>query len=295
MIKKEFETYNPLVIFIYFAAVIGIGVCMSSLFIIIAFTICGWAYSIYLKGSKALKTNIIMTVPVVLFITVFNTLFIHQGNTMIFYINNNPITIEALVFGIFSGLMLSNVLIWFSSFNRVVNGEMIMYLFSRLSSFFGLLISMILRYIPLLKKRYEDISAGQRCIYQGDEKKGMARYKTFLSKISILTSWSLESSIESADSMAARGYGLKGRTGFVLYRISVRDVAMISLVVILTASAVYLALSGNDQMVFYPEIDIPEIGSRGIISGIIFMILAMIPVITDIVGEFKWKKSGSEI
>lgn len=293
--QKEFETFNPLVIFIYFAMVIGTGVSMSSPFIMAVFTGCGWIYAIYLKGARAIKSNLLMTVPVVLFITLFNTLFTHQGNTILFYINNNPITKEAITFGIFSGFMFANVLIWFSCFNRIVNGEMIMYLFSRISSFFGLLISMILRYIPLLKKRYTDISAGQRCMYQGQEQKGFVRLKTGLKKVSILTSWSLESSIESADSMAARGYGLKGRTSFVLYKISLRDILIIGLVIFCGAVSIYFAIIGKNEMIFYPVVKMPELTLKGVLNGAWFLVLTLMPVITDVAGEIKWRKSESGI
>lgn len=293
--QKEFETFNPLVIFIYFAMVIGTGVSMSSPFIMAVFTVCGWIYAIYLKGARAIKSNLLMTVPVVLFITIFNTLFTHQGNAILFYINNNPITKEAITFGIFSGFMFASVLIWFSCFNRIVNGEMIMYLFSRISSFFGLLISMILRYIPLLKKRYIDISAGQWCMYQGQEQKGFVRLKTGLKKVSILTSWSLESSIESADSMAARGYGLKGRTSFVLYKMSLRDILMIGLVIFCGAVSIYFAITGKNEMIFYPDVKMPKLTLKGVLSGAWFLVLTLMPVITDIAGEIKWRKSESGI
>lgn len=268
---------------------------MSSPFIMAVFTGCGWIYAIYLKGARAIKSNLLMTVPVVLFITLFNTLFTHQGNTILFYINNNPITKEAITFGIFSGFMFANVLIWFSCFNRVVNGEMIMYLFSGISSFFGLLISMILRYIPLLRKRYGDVTAGQRCIYGGAEQKGVERLKILLKKLSILTSWSLESSIESADSMAARGYGLKGRTSFLLYKIELRDILMILFIVLLAAGVVILAAAGHSEIVFYPQIAIPAIDAQGEISGLIFLLLAIMPILTDISGEIRWKKLKSGI
>ena len=268
---------------------------MSSPFIMAVFTVCGWIYAIYLKGARAIKSNLLMTVPVVLFITIFNTLFTHQGNAILFYINNNPITKEAISFGIFSGFMFASVLIWFSCFNRIVNGEMIMYLFSRISSFFGLLISMILRYIPLLKKRYTDISAGQRCMYQGQEQKGVVRLKTGLKKVSILTSWSLESSIESADSMAARGYGLKGRTSFVLYKMSLRDILMIGLVIFCGIMSIYFASAGKNEMIFYPVVKMPELTLKGVLSGAWFLVLTFMPVITDVAGEIKWRKSESGI
>ena len=39
-----------------------------------------------------------------------------------------------------------------------------------------------------------------------------------LNMVSILVTWALENAIETADSMKSRGYGLRGRTAFSIYR-----------------------------------------------------------------------------
>lgn len=44
-----------------------------------------------------------------------------------------------------------------------------------------------------------------------------------LNMVSILVTWALENAIETADSMKSRGYGLKGRTAFSIYRFNRRD------------------------------------------------------------------------
>ena len=38
-----------------------------------------------------------------------------------------------------------------------------------------------------------------------------------------MITWALENAIETADSMKSRGYGLKGRTAFSIYRFDERD------------------------------------------------------------------------
>ena len=44
-----------------------------------------------------------------------------------------------------------------------------------------------------------------------------------LNMVSILVTWALENAIETADSMKSRGYGLRGRTAFSIYRFNRRD------------------------------------------------------------------------
>jgi energy-coupling factor transport system permease protein len=292
---NEFATYHPGVIFTYFFLVMGVTMTTYSPGVFAVSVVCAWAYSIYLKGKSALKFNFAVTLAIILFTATFNTLFTHDGQTVLLYINANRITTEALVFGIYSGLMLSTVVIWFSSFNKIVSSEMIMYLFSKVSSIFGLMISMIFRYIPMLKLRYDEISMGQHCIGKEQGNSLPGKIGQVVKKISILISWSLESSIETADSMAARGYGLSGRSSFHLYKWSVRDVIVILLMVAAFAAGTVVALGGNTEMVFYPKMKVPGLTLRGVCETLAFAVYGLMPMIIDICGEYRWKKLESKI
>lgn len=65
------------------------------------------SYSIYLKGRKTVKVFLIGMLPVCLLTMVMNPLFSHAGATMLFYMRNgNPVTLESIVYGLASGLML---------------------------------------------------------------------------------------------------------------------------------------------------------------------------------------------
>ena len=50
--------------------------------------------------------------------------------------------------------------------------------------------------------------------------------------LSILVTWILEDSIDTADSMNARGYGLNGRTSFSIYRLDKRDKIILLIIVL---------------------------------------------------------------
>ena len=85
----------------------------------------------------------------------------------------------------------------------------------------GLTLSMIFRFIPLLKARFREISMGQRCMGRHVTGGFMAKLRQVTKEVSILISWSLEAAIETSDSMEARGYGLPGRTSFHLFKMLV--------------------------------------------------------------------------
>lgn len=293
--NNEFASYHPLVIFTYFIGVIGVSMTISYPLIIgISFAV-AFFYSVLLKGSKVIKFNVLVSLGSVMFTTLFNTLFTHDGNSVLFYINANRITAEAMCYGAFSGMVIATVIIWFSSFNFIVNGEMIMYIFSRISSVFGLLISMILRYIPLLKVRYDEINMGQKCLGKMYDGKFIGRIKDITKKTSILIAWSLESSIESADSMAARGYGLKGRSSFSLYKASSRDYFLGIIFILLIIAIIAVNIGFNIKMYFYPVIVVPK-DSMAIFAEVLFFgAISAIPILIDILGEYRWQKLESKI
>lgn len=112
--------------------------------------------------------------------------------------------------------------------------------------------------------------------------------------MSILVSWSLESSIESADSMEARGYGLKGRTSFNLYRIERRDVVLISVMTLMGTVVIILNLLGKNSISFYPVYKYSMNVWNGLTLGA-YIILVGMPIVMDIYGEAKWRRSDLAI
>ena len=223
-----------------------------------------------------------------------NVLFVHDGDTVLCFIHGNRITAEALIYGISAAVMLSSVLIWFTSFNCVMTAEKLIFLFGRAAPVLGLTLSMIFRYIPLLRARYGEISMGQRCLGRGkveDTKPPLKmRMRQAGKNASILISWSLESSIESADSMEARGYGLRGRTSFNLYRFSRRDTAMMVWLCVLGALCIAGCALHKTEAWFYPVYKLHPFDMMTAVTLIAFILMAATPLIMDIAGELRWER-----
>ena len=97
--KDTFSSFHPAVNFIYFLAVIVFSMFfMHPIFLCISL-ICSIAYSVYLNGAKALKFNLLFMLPMLLLFAVMNPVFNHEGATILIYINDNPITLESIVYG----------------------------------------------------------------------------------------------------------------------------------------------------------------------------------------------------
>ncbi len=286
--KGEFAACHPLVNALFFFAAAGITMfSMSPAFLALS-RAAALGYQLVLGGRRALAGYGWSSAVIVAVMCLVNGFFSHDGQTVLFYINSNRITVEGFLYGAWSGVMLAAVVAWFGCFGRVMTGNRIIYLFGRLAPVCGLVVSMIFRYIPLLRRRFEVIHAGQRCMGKtatGPVGKARQRVK----EGSILVAWSLESSIESSDSMAARGYGLKGRTSFHLFRLSRRDVTLLAVMgALCLAMGVGIGLGCTD-MYYYPVPVWPDWG-RQAPWLICFGVFLALPFGIDLQGELKWKR-----
>ena len=102
--------------------------------------------------------------------------------------------------------------------------------------------------------------------------------------------WALENSIETADSMKARGYGLKGRSSFSNYIFEKRDKYVLGIMMVLTFSVILGAIKGENTIVFFPMIKSNSIGLFSIIVYISYFLLCLTPVFIEIIENIKWKK-----
>ena len=293
----RFILMHPMVTASYYAIVIGILMFSNSPLFLISAIAMGMCYDMLLKGRRSLRNNLFIILFMSFLTVLINALFTHNGSTVLFYLGNNRVTLEAACYGLAMALMLSGVVIWFSSFNVVMTSEKLIYIFGRFAPVLGLTLSMIFRFVPLLRTRFELIREGQKALYTGDEKGFIGKIRQFGKEVSILVSWSLESSIESADSMAARGYGLKGRTSYNLFKIRTADIMTLLLSMLLGGVTITSYAAGVNKLYYYPVIRVVESSPKWLeLAGYVsFIALLAMPLAIDLIGELRWKKSRSTI
>ncbi len=293
----RFILMHPVVTASYYAIVIGILMFSNSPLFLISAIAMGMCYDMLIKGRRSLRNNLFIILFMSFLTVLINALFTHNGSTVLFYLGNNRVTLEAACYGLAMALMLSGVVIWFSSFNVVMTSEKLIYIFGRFAPVLGLTLSMIFRFVPLLRTRFELIGEGQKALYAGDEKGFIGKIRQFGKEVSILVSWSLESSIESADSMAARGYGLKGRTSYNLFKIRTADIMTLLLSMLLGGVTITSYAAGVNKLYYYPVIRVVESSPKWLeLAGYVsFIALLAIPLAIDLIGELRWKKSRSTI
>lgn len=106
-----------------------------------------------------------------------------------------------------------------------------------------------------------------------------------------MITWALENAIETADSMKARGYGLKGRTAFSIYRFDRRD-TVASVIMLAVLACVVVGISRGFSFTQYnPQIRISglqPLSLGSLFTYLSYFIFCMMPVIIDGVAELKW-------
>ena len=289
--NREFELFHPLVNFYYFFIVIMFSMFfMHPIFLIISL-ISSVIYSIMLNGKSAIKFNILYMIPLLIVTAIINPLFSHEGVTIIGYFNTgNPITLESFVYGICSATMFISVILWFSCYNAIMSSDKFIYLFGRITPSLSLIFSMVLRFVPRYKAQIKVISNAQRCIGK-DITSGniIQRAKNGMKILSIMMNWALENSIETADSMKSRGYGLKGRTSFSNYTFEKRDKDVLTIMIVLTIIAISGTIKGENDIVFFPMLKVNSIELFSIIVYISYFLLCLSPVFIEIIENIKWK------
>ena len=292
---STFAGCHPAVNLIFFLFTIGITMFSMSPVFLSATLVFSWLYSILLNGKKAIKSNFLVTLPIVVIMAVINTFFTHNGATVLFYVNNSRITLEALLYGLAAAVLLSSIIVWFSCFNVVMTSDKLIYIFGKAAPVLGLTLSMIFRFIPLLKARFREISMGQRCMGRHVAGGFLAKLRQVTKEVSILISWSLEAAIETSDSMEARGYGLHGRTSFHLFKMTPTDKALLTGISISGLIAASGCILGKTSIYYYPKVVLGQWDVLTVITFAAYVLMLAVPLITDIFGEIKWQQYRLEI
>ncbi|MEG1835663.1 MAG: energy-coupling factor transporter transmembrane component T [Oscillospiraceae bacterium] len=294
--SDSFSSYHPFVNFFYFAVVIISSMFFSNPILLLISLIVGFSYSIYQNGIKAFKFNLMFSLPTVIFIAILNPLFNHEGATILFYLNDNPITMESIIYGISSAIMFCSVIIWFSCYNSIMSSDKFIYLFGKIIPSLSLIFSMTLRFVPKFKAQAKVISNAQKCIGR-DVSQGniLKRIKNAITILSILTTWAFENAIETADSMKCRGYGLKGRTAFSNYNFRKRDMTAFLVMALLSIIIIIGFFLGVSSARYFPTIEFKIPNAFAVIVYFAYFLLLSLPLVINFMEDIKWKYLKSKI
>lgn len=282
----RFSKFHPVVGFSFFIFIIILTVCIKNPVYLISSFLLSFIYNLKIAG-KSTFTNLKYLALLVLFAGVFNFIFCHYGSMVVFTAFDYDFTFECFFYGILNGVMLSAVILWFSSYSRVITSEKFMALFGNFAPNLTLLFSMVLRFIPLMVKTSEDIK--DSALGMGKEIKGV---KNAITRFSALVSISLEKSIETADAMKSRGFGEKKRTSYNRFSFNYKDGLLLALLICLFSLIIISQIikingfSCENGLVF---------SKINYVFYILFFVMCAVPVIIDAVEDLKWLYLKSKI
>ena len=257
----------------------------------------GFSYYLYLKQWKAVKTALWMMLPVFLISALVNPLFTHEGVTLILYFKSgNPLTLESILYGLATGAMLVCVLNWFSCYQVVMTSDKFIYLFGKVIPAMSLILSMVFRFVPKFKTQIEKVSNSQKCIGR-DVTNGnvLARARHGMKILSVMTTWALENSVETADSMKSRGYGLRGRNNFSIYRFDTRDKIMCAAMALMGVIVGAGIVTKTVSFLYYPMIVMNRNSVWAVIVYLCYGGLCLLPLIMNVIEDVKWHYLKSKI
>lgn len=289
--KDAFDQFHPLTLFVFLAGCIVLQLCSLHPFMLVSgIVISQILVSRRVKNRKYLSIVIIGGLLLIIG-GIVNAIGYHDGLHILFYVNDTPYTLEAFVAGVHYTALILAVFSWFLVYQIYMTEERFLYLFGRISPTLALTISMICRFVPLLKERYSKIHEANRCMGAYEKGGWLIYVKQRGKELSTLVSFSLEESVETADSMQARGYGIPERTSFHRFVWMKKD-TVVSICMLLLIVGCALTLGAHvTRVYFYPSYGY-KYGKEAIIPVVFYMVLGFMPMITQKV--FQLRKRGYE-
>jgi energy-coupling factor transport system permease protein len=258
-----FTGLHPAVLFLYIAsAIICAMFTMQPAYVLISFA-AGTIYAVYLGGARSWLAGLRPLLVMFVLIALINPLTNHRGATVLFAMGDYPITLQALLYGVCAGGMLMSVFVWFMCYQKLITNDKFMFLFGRAWPTSSMVISMILKFVPVMSVRMREIANAQAALGKvaggGDISEGGRGAAARRGRISggarvssILISRCMEESIETADSMRARGYGTGTRTSLSRYRLRARDIISAVIIAALLAANIFCVFFIGADFRFFP-------------------------------------------
>ena len=287
-----FSKRHPLINFVFFMGAMGCGVVIQHPAYLLVGIVSGAAYYLLLNGRKGWKM-VLGLLPMFLILTGINPLFNTYGQTILFHVFGRPYTLEALIYGAAIAAVFVVMMLWFGCYNKVLTSDKFTSLFGNLIPSLSLLLVMVLRMIPNLMRKAQQFIGARKSIGKGASETASTKEKLTdgMTVLGALTSWALEGSVVTADSMRSRGYGSAKRSSFMLYRMTMMDWLLLGVMLLLIILVIVAACFGQVTATFTPEFYIAPL-SWGIAPYTAYL---LIPTALHIKEALQWHTSRSRI
>ena len=290
--KDAFSKCHPAVNFMFFAGAIGATVMIQHPVYLATGIVTGMVYYLLLNGPKGWKM-LLGLVLLFLLLTAINPLFNTYGETTLFFLFGRPYTLQALYYGAAMASVLIAMLIWFGCYNKVLTSDKFTALFGNLIPAVSLLLVMVFRMVPNFMRKAIQFIGARKSIGKGAGENATYKEKLHdgMTVLGALTTWALEGSVITGDSMRARGYGTEKRSSFMIYSMTAIDWMLVMMIPVLLALVIVAACFGQMAASYTPRFTVAPL-SWGIIPYGLYL---LIPTFLHIKEAIQWHISRSKI
>lgn len=234
------------------------------------------------KGAGAVKGPLVYSALLVLFFTLINGLLNPMGDTPLLFLNERPITAEALLRGAMAGLISAALILVFKAGACFIDNGKLLYVVGRLSPNIALMLCMTLRFIPYYSRQLKQLWETQQALGCQTNR---AAGKLFWAMLSA----NLESAIETQLSMRYRGFGCRRGRGRRLagrYPFRGYDAGLLLLFLGFALTIAVLIWAGIYRFEFFPRI----VSSAQAPAGIaVYGAFTALPLVYRFWEEGKWR------
>ncbi|MBQ5361758.1 MAG: energy-coupling factor transporter transmembrane protein EcfT [Clostridia bacterium] len=288
------DRLNPFTITAYFLAVAGIAMFCAHP-VLLTMTLAGAVTLCLVRRDVKRRYTHLLYWGLFALTVLINPLFSRHGATVLLVIGNKPISLEALLWGLTSAGAVLATLYLFASFSAIMQSDKLLYLFGSLSPKLSLILSMGLRYVPLLSAQWHKIKQTQTVLGLYKEDNVIDRVRGALRIFWALLGWALENGIITAGSMTARAYGTGKRTHYAVFSFTRRDALYLSLTLALAAGTIVPLALGALDFVFYPTVVLTHAGALSWLGYLSYGALIALPILAETEDTAKWKYLRSKI
>lgn len=290
-----FERFHPAVLFFYYLCVLLFSMFSANPVVLLCVLGGGIFFFALLSPAGTVVRDLIYYFFMFLLVSAVNLLFSHDGETILFFMNDNPMTLEALLYGAAIAAMIVGIMFWCKAYQKVLTTDKFLYLFGKTVPKLSLVLSMALRFIPVMKEEGRRILQSQKAMGMYPKDSRTDQILGSVRSFDVLLGWSLEHAVNTADAMKARGYGLPGRTHFSLFRFRKADGLLLGVMVLLGGMILMSFLEGYYDFFYYPVVKhIGRTWADAARYGQMLLFL-LLPGLLEVKEKIQWKYWKSRI
>ena len=252
--RRYFSLLHPVVLLLFCVMAIGVSMSLFHPVYTLLSLFCAMACFGFLRGAgalgRALKGAVILAVGV----AVINPLINQRGVRVWFYLFDRVITVESALFGLCSGCALAAALLWFGAASALISEDQFLFLFSRFLPGVSLMLAMTMKLVPVTRYKIRCIEAARRGLGGSDGESARQKLEEGVRTCSILLEWSMEDSIDTADSMRARGFGTGPRSFMRIFSWHRWDAFVAAVLLALSGACIFGMARYGAGFRFFPKL-----------------------------------------